>query len=96
MDPARSTRVARTGQVDPVSLTRSLVDIDSTTGREGEVATWLAGYLRNRGYQVVEQPIDGTRFNVYTRQPPYRFSSILRITVQNSWSFMAKRSVAGR
>jgi acetylornithine deacetylase len=68
MDPARSTRVARTGQVDPVSLTRSLVDIDSTTGREGEVATWLAGYLRNRGYQVVEQPIDGTRFNVYARQ----------------------------
>src|SRR5437764_22462 len=26
-------------------LTRSLVDIDSTTGREGEVAVWLSRYL---------------------------------------------------
>jgi acetylornithine deacetylase len=70
MDPARSTRFAPSGQVDPVSLTRTLVDIDSTTGREGEVAAWLARYLRDRGYQVVEQPIDGARFNVYARQDP--------------------------
>ena len=62
---ARSTRLARSGQVDPVSLTRCLVDIDSTTGREGEVAVWLAGYLRGRGYTVIEQPIDDRRFNVY-------------------------------
>ena len=58
--------------VDPVALTRSLVDIDSTTGREGEVATWLSGYLRNRGYDVTEQPIADGRFNVYARfdKPP--------------------------
>jgi acetylornithine deacetylase len=50
--------------VDVVSLTRALVDIDSTTGREGAAARWLADYLRGRGYTVVEQRVDDTRFNV--------------------------------
>ena len=51
--------------IDPVALTRSLVDIDSTTGREGEVAAWLAGLLRDGGYQVIEQPVTAGRFNLY-------------------------------
>ena len=50
--------------VDIVALTRALVDIDSTTGREGDAGHWLAGYLRTRGYRVTEQPVDDTRFNV--------------------------------
>jgi acetylornithine deacetylase len=50
--------------VDPVALTRALVDIDSTTGREGEVGVFLARYLRERGYSVLEQPLDGDRVNV--------------------------------
>jgi acetylornithine deacetylase len=50
--------------VDIVSLTRSLVDIDSTTGCEGEVGRWLAGYLSGRGFSVTEQPVDGDRFNI--------------------------------
>ena len=50
--------------VDIVSLTRSLVDIDSTTGREGECGRWLADYLRGRGWPVAEQRVDDTRFNV--------------------------------
>src|SRR5688572_15574369 len=50
--------------VDPVALTRSLVDIDSTTGREAEVGHWLADFLRGRGYDVVEQPVANGRFNV--------------------------------
>ncbi len=49
------------------SLTRDLVDIDSTTGREYEVATWLAAFLRDRGYHVSEQPIGEGRFNVFAR-----------------------------
>ena len=32
--------------VDPVSLARSLIDIDSTTGREGEADAWLAEHRR--------------------------------------------------
>ena len=50
--------------IDPVALTRSLIDIDSTTGREAEVATWLAELLRARGYHVTEQPVADGRFNV--------------------------------
>ena len=48
-------------------LTRDLVDIDSTTGREHEVATWLAAFLRHRGYRVSEQPIGDGRFNVFAQ-----------------------------
>jgi acetylornithine deacetylase len=50
--------------VDIVALTRALVDIDSTTGREGAAGRWLADYLRGRGWPVVEQRVDDTRFNV--------------------------------
>ena len=50
--------------VDIVALTRALVDIDSTTGREGEAGRWLADYLRHAGYTVTEQPVDASRFNV--------------------------------
>ena len=50
--------------VDIVSLTRSLVDIDSTTGREGAAGRWLADYLRGREWAVEEQRVDDTRFNV--------------------------------
>jgi acetylornithine deacetylase len=53
--------------VDPVALTRSLVDIDSTTGREADVAGWLARFLTGRGYTVTEQPVSNGRFNVYAR-----------------------------
>ncbi len=50
--------------VDVVSLSRTLIDIDSTTGREFEVAQWLSAWLRTRGYVVTEQPVDGNRFNI--------------------------------
>ena len=50
--------------VDPIALARQLIDIDSTTGREGLVAGQLAAYLRRRGYAVLEQPLDDSRFNV--------------------------------
>jgi acetylornithine deacetylase len=49
------------------ALTRDLVDIDSTTGRELEVAAWLAAFLRDRGYHVSEQPIGDGRFNVFAQ-----------------------------
>jgi acetylornithine deacetylase len=53
--------------MDPVALTRALVDIDSTTGREGECGRFLAAYLRDRGYTVSEQPVSDGRFNVFAR-----------------------------
>jgi len=45
--------------LDPIALARQLIDIDSTTGREGEAARVLAGVLRQRGYSVLEQPVGG-------------------------------------
>ena len=57
--------------VDIVALTRALVDIDSTTGREGAAGRWLADYLRGHGWAVVEQAVDAARFNVIaTAAPP--------------------------
>ena len=50
--------------IDPVELTCTLVDIDSTTGKEGQVGRLLAGLLRDRGYSVLEQPVAGDRINV--------------------------------
>lgn len=52
-------------RVDLVALTRSLVDIDSTTGREGQVGAFLARYLRDLDFTVTEQAVDEHRFNVF-------------------------------
>jgi acetylornithine deacetylase len=51
--------------IDPVALARGLVDIDSTTGREGEAAAWLAGALGAIGFEIAAQPVGGERFNVF-------------------------------
>ena len=62
--------------IDPIALTRQLVDIESTTYHEGLAGTFLREYLIGQKYAVecmaVEQPDHGTpgcgqddRFNVY-------------------------------
>jgi acetylornithine deacetylase len=66
--------------VDPLTqirLTRELVDIDSTTGREGAAGAVLARMLGDLGYTVVEQPVSEGRFNVYASigQPAVVFST---------------------
>ena len=56
------------GAIDPtdvVAVTRGLVDIDSTTGREGDCVLWMAMLLSRAGYEVVEQVVDGARRNIY-------------------------------
>jgi acetylornithine deacetylase len=50
--------------LSPLDLARSLIDIDSTTGREDEACRWLADHLRSRGFSVTEQEVDGDRVNV--------------------------------
>ena len=69
--------LARLDHVDVVALTRALVDIDSTTGREGECGRFLADYLRRRDWVVSEQRVDTSRFNVIavTREPEIAFST---------------------
>lgn len=56
------------GQIDltdVVSVTRALVDIDSTTGSEGDCVLWMAMALSDAGYEVVEQVVEGPRRNIY-------------------------------
>jgi acetylornithine deacetylase len=65
------------GPLDVVSLTRRLVDIDSTTGREQEAGAWLASYLRHRGFAVREQPVDGARRNIHATVGPGAPSVVL-------------------
>jgi acetylornithine deacetylase len=63
--------VATRPSVDVVALLRTLVDVDSTTGREAAVSQWLAGDLRQRGWRVVEQVVQGDRVNLLaTIDPP--------------------------
>jgi acetylornithine deacetylase len=56
--------------VDPVAFARGLIDIDSTTGREGQAGRWLAEHLRELGFEVIEQPVDGERGNVIATAGP--------------------------
>jgi acetylornithine deacetylase/succinyl-diaminopimelate desuccinylase-like protein len=59
--------------LDPIALTRALMDIESVTYNEGAVGLYLDGLLRERGFTVertaVPQPpnskFSGERFNVY-------------------------------
>jgi acetylornithine deacetylase len=66
--------------IDPIALTKQLVDIDSTTYHEGLCGEFLASYLAGLGWEVTRQPVpqpdhartpgagDGLRFNVLAVQ----------------------------
>ena len=58
--------------VDVFSLTRQLIDIQSTTGEEAEVGRFLAELLRRLGYEVETQQVAAGRENVIatTMAPP--------------------------
>jgi acetylornithine deacetylase len=57
--------------MDPIALTRDLVGIDSTTGREHDVTAFLASRLEAAGWRVQLQPVRDGRANLYaTREPP--------------------------
>jgi acetylornithine deacetylase len=67
--------------VDPIQLTRQLVDIESTTYHEGLAGAFLHEYLTRQRYAVERMPVpqpersltpgagDGERFNVYAAMP---------------------------
>jgi acetylornithine deacetylase len=56
--------------VDPVAFARGLIDIDSTTGREGEAARWLVRELSGLGFSVTQQGVEGDRANVIATSGP--------------------------
>lgn len=47
-----------------IQLTRELIDIDSTTGREGQAGQLIARTLTLLGYTVTRQPVTEGRFNI--------------------------------
>jgi acetylornithine deacetylase len=50
---------------DPVGFTRELVDIDSTTGREGAAGRLVRATLERLGYVVERHAVDGDRENLF-------------------------------
>jgi acetylornithine deacetylase len=52
-------------QSDPVSLTVQLMGINSTSGHEGEVITWLDRYLAERGWRTQRIPVSSGRDDLY-------------------------------
>jgi acetylornithine deacetylase len=72
--------------LDPLDLTRRLVDIESTTYNEGAVGDFLDGFLQERGFTTERTPVpqppisaySGPRFNVYAhygKKPDVVFST---------------------
>jgi acetylornithine deacetylase len=57
--------------MNPFTLTRKLIDIESTTGMEAAVGNLLAGELTALGYNVERMPVEGDRFNVWATHPDY-------------------------
>jgi acetylornithine deacetylase len=55
--------------MDVVSLTRQLVDIESTTGNEGPVGDFLLAELTRLGYIASKMPVEGARMNVVAASP---------------------------
>ena len=55
--------------MDAIGLARQLVDIESTTGREGSAAEFLAQQLEKLGYAVERMAVAEGRFNVCAAPP---------------------------
>ncbi|HWA16531.1 MAG TPA: M20/M25/M40 family metallo-hydrolase [Gemmatimonadales bacterium] len=57
--------------IDPIALTRELVQLETPTGAEGPAVDFLDALLRKLGYQVTRQPVTAGRHNLYAfRKPP--------------------------
>jgi acetylornithine deacetylase len=62
--------------IDPVDLAARLMEIDSTSGREGAVIDWVHGFLGGRDWSVQRIPVSDGRDDVLAtaggaaRQPP--------------------------
>ena len=57
--------------MDPIALTRALVQLETPTGQEGPAVDYLARLLHGLGYRVVRQPVTPGRDNLYAyREPP--------------------------
>jgi acetylornithine deacetylase len=51
--------------IDPVDLAARLMEIDSTSGREGPVVDWMHGFLAGRDWEVRRIPVSAGRDDVF-------------------------------
>lgn len=57
--------------IDPIALTKELVQLETPTGAEGPAVELLHGMLVRLGYRVTRQPVTPGRDNLYAwREPP--------------------------
>lgn len=66
--------------LDPVALAHTLMSIDSTSGREGEVVGWTHRILADRGWRVTRIPVSDGRDDVLAtsgESPAITFSTHL-------------------
>ena len=55
--------------MDAITLTRQLIDIESTSGNEAAVGNYLYGELCRVGYHTCRIPVENDRFNLYATSP---------------------------
>ena len=55
--------------MDPITLTRRLIDIDSVSGNEAEVGEFLLRELTALGFTATKMPVEPKRFNVLATVP---------------------------
>ncbi|MGA2072899.1 MAG: peptidase dimerization protein, partial [Terriglobia bacterium] len=53
--------------MDLFELTKALINIESVTGHERACAEYLGGYLAERKFDVVLQPVSRDRSNVFAK-----------------------------
>jgi acetylornithine deacetylase len=79
-----------------IRLTRELIDIDSTTGREAEAGEFIARTLEGLGYDVVRQPVADGRFNVIASVPGTAPTVVFSTHFDCVPPFFPSREEAGR
>ena len=61
---------------DPIALTLALLAHPSPTNHEAPATAFLAGYLRERDWEVTLQPVSAGRDNLYAwSSPPVKRSA---------------------
>jgi acetylornithine deacetylase len=83
--------------MDAVTLTRQLVDIESITGNEAAVGSYLYGELCRLGYQTRKMAVEDKRFNVYATSPEQPHPAVVFSTHMDTVPpFIASSEDAGR
>jgi len=71
-------------EMDAITLTRQLVDIESITGNEAAVGNYLYGELCRLGYHTRKIRVEANRFNLYATAGPQDLSAHARKQASNA------------